>query len=372
MALTTAGNAVARTITRRFVEDMPMRRIVAGLTVAAIVIVSSMGAGPGMAQGKPVMKEVEAIAEEAYLYGFPMVVGYDVLYKFFIDPGSGQFKAPINEISNEARVFTPRDTGISTPNSDTPYSMALLDLRAEPFVLCMPEIDRARYYDVQLVDLYTDNYGYIGSRATGNGAGCYLVAGPDWTGQTPPGVAKAFRSETQLSLVVYRTQLFDPADLDHVKKVQAGYRVQALSAFLGRPAPPAAPAIAWPKFEPEAFTTRFPEYLDFLLELCPPVGTVAVEKPLRAKFARIGIGPGRKAPHAALPPEVKAAFGKGLKAALAKIEQAAAHVGARVNGWQVGSAAGSRDFYKGNWALRAAAARMRAASRSTAASTPTG
>ena len=151
------------------------------------------------------VQELPAIAEEAYLYGFPMIVGYKVLYDFFVDRNSGQFMTPINELNNEARVFTPEDTGVSTPNSDTPYSMVLLDLRAEPMVLCMPEIEKARYYDVQLVDLYTDNYGYMGSRATGNGAGCYFVAGPDWDGATPSGIAKAFRSETQLSLVIYRT-----------------------------------------------------------------------------------------------------------------------------------------------------------------------
>ena len=299
--------------------------------------------------------EMARVAEEAYLYGFPMIVGYKVMHDFFIDRNSGQFKAPLNEINNEARVFTPKDTAISTPNSDTPYSMALLDLRAEPMVLCVPEIDKARYYDVQLVDLYTNNYGYLGSRTTGNGAGCYLVAGPDWQGATPPAIVKAFRSETQFSLVIYRTQLFNPGDLDNVKKVQAGYKVQPLSAFLVKPAPPAAPATDWPKFASEAFTTRFVEYLDFLLQFCPPVGTAAVEKPLRERFARIGIGAGRKVE---LPPEAKAALGAGVKAAFAKIEQTAESVGTLVNGWQIGAAAGSRDFYNGHWALRAAAAKL--------------
>lgn len=335
-----------------------MRRIMPKIVVIATAVVVLMRSTPVTAQDQRGLAEAKAIAEEAYLYGFPMIVGYDVLHKFFIDRNSGQFKAPINQLHNEARVFTPKDTGISTPNSDTPYSMALLDLRAEPFVLCMPEIEKARYYDVQLVDLYTDNYGYMGSRTTGNGAGCYLVAGPDWKGQTPKGVAKAFRSETQFSLVIYRTQLFNSADMDNVKKVQAGYKVQPLSAFLGQPAPSAAPAIDWPKFEQEAFTTRFPEYLDFLLQFCPHIGTAAVEKPLREKFARIGIGPGKRAPHKELPPALKAALGDGVKAAFAKIEKTAESVGTTVNGWQIGSAAGSREFYKGNWALRAAAAKL--------------
>ena len=206
----------------------------------AAVVVAALALLPCQAQ-QAQLAEVKATAEEAYLYGFPMIVGYDVMYKFFIDHNSGQFKAPINTLNNEARVFTPKDTAISTPNSDTPYSMAMLDLRAEPMVLCMPEIEKARYYDVQLVDLYTNNYGYMGSRTTGNGAGCYLVNGPEWQGEKPPGIAKSFRSETQFGLVLYRTQLFNPADMDKVKKIQAGYKLQPLSAFLGKPAPPAAP-----------------------------------------------------------------------------------------------------------------------------------
>src|SRR3974390_1233810 len=185
-------------------------------TAAVAALIVTM-AEPAFAQDQRVLAEAKAIAEEAYLYGFPMIGGYDVLYKFFIDRNSGQFKAPINQLHNEARVFTPRDTGISTPNSDTPYSMALLDLRAEPFVLCMPEIEKSRYYDVQLVDLYTNNYGYMGSRSTGNGASCYLVAGPEWKGETPKGIAKTLRSETEFSLVVYRTQLFNPADIVNVR-----------------------------------------------------------------------------------------------------------------------------------------------------------
>ncbi len=334
---------------------MTMKTVV-NFAVAGIIATAMM---PATAQKSDVMtQEVESIAEEAYLYGFPMLVGYDVMYKYFIDRNSGQFKAPINQISNEARVFTPADTGISTPNSDTPYSMALLDLRAEPMVLCMPEIEKRRYYDVQLVDLYSDNYGYMGSRTTGNGAGCYLVSGPEWHGAPPKGISKSFHSETQLSLVVYRTQLFDPSDMDNVKKIQVGYKVQPLSAFLGQDAPPLSPSIDWPKPTPEMFTTGFPEYLNFLLQFCPPVDSAAVEIPLREKFAAIGIAPGKNPHQTETPPAIKTALDTGVKTALAKIGQTANNIGSNVNGWLIGSAAGSREFYHGDWALRAAAAKL--------------
>ena len=111
-------------------------------------------------------------------------------------------------------------------------------------VLSVPAVEKERYYSVQLIDGNTYNYGYIGSRATGNEPGDYLVVGPDWKGETPAGhqegVLARPRSSRSPSI---RTQLFNPADMPNVVKVQAGYKVQPLSAFLKQPAPPAAPAI---------------------------------------------------------------------------------------------------------------------------------
>ena len=88
--------------------------------------------------------------------------------EYAVDKDSGQYKAPFNTITNEPKVYTPADTAIVTPNSDTPYSWLFLDLRAEPVVLCVPEIEKDRYYSVMLTSQYTFNFGYIGSRATGN------------------------------------------------------------------------------------------------------------------------------------------------------------------------------------------------------------
>ena len=158
----------------------------------------------------PGIAEVKAIAEEGFIYGLPIVTNYAVMYEYALDKNSSQFKAPFNQIYNEARVATYQDTAIVTPNSDTPYSLLWLDLRAEPIVLSVPAVDKKRYYSVQLTDGNTFNYGYIGSRATGSGAGDYLVVGPNWKGETPPGIKQVFRSSTDFSIVIYRTQLFEP------------------------------------------------------------------------------------------------------------------------------------------------------------------
>jgi hypothetical protein len=170
-------------------------------------------------------------------------MNYAIMNEYAIDKNTNQFKAPFNQIKNEPRVYTYKDTAVLSPNSDTPYSLAWLDLRAEPIVITVPEVEKGRYYSVQLVDGNLYNDGYIGSRATGNQAGSYAVAGPDWQGDDPRGVGKVFHSTTPFMLVIFRTQLFNPDDMPNVEKIQAGYRVQTLSAFQGKPAPAAAPEI---------------------------------------------------------------------------------------------------------------------------------
>jgi hypothetical protein len=297
--------------------------------------------------------ETKAIAEEGFIYGLPIVMNYVVMYAYAIDKGNPEFKARFNQIKNEARVFTYKDTAIVTPNSDTPYSFAWLDLRAEPIVLSVPAVEKGRYYAVQLEDGNTFNYGYIGSRATGNDAGDYLVAGPDWKGETPPGIKKVFHSTTQFSVAGYRTQLFGPADMPNVVKVQSGCKVQPLSAFLKQSAPPAAPTINFPKINKELAKTGFFDYLDFSLQFAPPGPE---EKDIREKLARLGIGAGKTFDFKALSPEQKAAVVEGVKAGEEKIKQYLLSGEKIINGWKIGAYFGDRAFFHGNWLLRAAGA----------------
>ena len=129
--------------------------------------------------------EARAIAKEAYIYGFPLVDSYRIQYDYFVDNKGPEFKAPWNHIANTPRVYTPADTAIQTPNSDTPYSWLGLDLRAEPFVLTVPEIEKKRYYSIQFTDAYTFNIDYAGTQHDRKRGGNFLVVGPDWKGDTP-------------------------------------------------------------------------------------------------------------------------------------------------------------------------------------------
>ncbi len=302
----------------------------------------------------PGIGEVKAIAEEGFIYGLPLVMNYAVMHDFFIDSTSKEFKAPFNKILNERRVFTDKDTTVITPNSDTPYSSIGFDLRAEPIVISVPAVGEPRYYSVQLCDSNTFVFGYIGTRSTGRDAGDYLIAGPDWKGEVPAGIKKVFRCDSRYAMAIFRTQLFHPDDLPDVGKIQDAYQARTLSAYTKQPAPPAAPAIAFPKIDKELVKTNFFEYLDLALGFSPPGPE---EKEIRAKLARIGVGAGKTFAFKDLSAEHKAAVLLGMKAGEKKVEEKAANLGKDINGWRVGASFGDRSFYKGDWLLRAAAAK---------------
>ncbi|MDB5552044.1 MAG: putative cell envelope protein [Rhizobium sp.] len=298
--------------------------------------------------------EARAIAKEAYIYGFPMVDSYRIQHAYFVDPKNPEYKGPWNQLINIPRVYTPADTAVQTPNSDTPYSMIGMDLRAEPMVLTVPSIEKNRYFSIQLIDAYTFNFDYIGSRATGNDGSSFLIAGPGWKGEVPKGIKKVFNSETELIIAVYRTQLFNPDDLDNVKKIQAGYKAQPLSAFLGEPAPAAVPAIDFIKpLAPDEEKTSLDFFgnLNFLLQFTP---TNVSETELMDRFAKIGVVAGQPFDPAKLSPEMKNAIEQGMGDAWADL----AALQKRVNAGEVtsGDMFGTRDYLKNNYLYRMGAA----------------
>jgi hypothetical protein len=302
----------------------------------------------------PGILEIKAIAEEGLIYGLPLVMYYTSTYELFVDPTSSQYKAPVGTLTNEARVFTYADTAVITPNSDTPYSLMEIDLRAEPAVISVPAVPKPRYYSVQLTDANTFNYGYMGSRTTGDEAGDFMVVGPDWKGEAPRQIKQVFHSTTPFSAVIFRTQLFDAADMPNVVKIQAGYRVQPLSAFLKQPAPPAPPSINYLKTNAEIAKKEFWEILDFALQYSP---AGPEEVGIRAKLASIGIGAGKQFEMKSLSLEHKAAVLLGMKQGMDAVDKYIASGGAVINGWNVGSFFGDRAFYSGDWLKRAAAAK---------------
>lgn len=299
-------------------------------------------------------EEARAIAKEAYIYGFPMVDNYRIMYAYYVDTTDKEYRGGFNEVHNTARVYTPEDKAVQTPNSDTPYTMAGVDLRAEPLVLTLPAIEPGRYYSAQFIDLYTFNFAYAGSRTTGNDGGNFLVAGPDWKGEPPVNIRQVIRCETNLAGIIIRTQLFTPDDIEKVKAIQGGYKLHALSAFAGTPAPAAAPEITFVKplaAAEQKTSLEFFNVLNFCLQFCP---TDSSETALMARFAKINVGAGQTFDAATLSPEIRQAVEDGCKDAWADL----ARVQKAIEGGEIssGDLFGTREHLKNNYLYRMAAA----------------
>jgi len=289
-------------------------------TIYLIAFVSLMIISSSFAtEAKLTAKEAKQIAKEAYVYGFPLVLNYKTMYSYAVDKKSPEYKGDFNTISSEARVFTPEDRAIITPNSDTPYSMTWVDLRAEPVVFTIPEIDKERFYEVQLIDLYTHNFAYISTVAKGNVPGNYLITGPGWSGEVPKGITEVIPCETQFFFSIHRTQLFNPDDIKTVKKIQDGYLVEPLSAFTGTKAPSAPAAIDFPKWKDgDEFNAQAFKYLDFMLTL---VQTPPEEQALMERFAKIGLDGTGNFDIKKFSPEIQKALEEGAKEGLTAIKE---------------------------------------------------
>jgi len=277
----------------------------------AVIALAVMLAGCSQGPGVPA-EEAQAIAKEAYVYGFPVVMNYKTMYTYAVDNQNPEYKGPFNHLGCVARLFTPDDKAVVTPNADTPYCMFWMDLRAEPQVLTVPPLEPDRYYSFQLIDLYTHNFSYVGTLETGNGPGTFLIAGPDWDGAKPEGVTEVLRSETPFVFVVTRTQLFSPEDLDRVVEIQNSYHLQPLSAFLGTEAPPSQALPNFPAWvEGSQFDERYFSYLDFVMSLLGRPGEG--EQQLWERIALLGIGPENTFVFDSLDPAVQEALRAGVK-----------------------------------------------------------
>ena len=283
------------------------------IALASLMIVSSSFAS----EQKLSAKEATQIAKEAYIYGFPLVLNYKTMHDYAVDKKSPDYKGDFNKLVCDARLFTPEDKTIVTPNSDTPYCMTWVDMRSEPVVVTIPKIEKERYYSVQLIDLYTHNAAYISSVAK-NVPGNYLLVGPDWKGETPKGITKVIPFETNFLFSIHRTQLFNPKDIDKLKEIQDAYRVEPLHTYLGAKVPTAPAAIDFPKWKEGAqFSTDSFNYIDFMMSLAK---TPKEEQALMQRFAKIGLGTEGKFDIKKFSPEIQKALEEGVKKGFSEME----------------------------------------------------
>ncbi len=261
-----------------------------------------------------------AIAKEAYIFGFAPVMAYRSMHNEALDAEHHDYSAPFNELGCKAALMTAADRTLPGPNADTPTCLAWLDLRAEPQVLHVPAVDANRFFDYELEDFYTHNFGYAGTFWTGNGGGTFLIAGPHWQGSKPEGVEQVFRSDTNFVFNFSRIQLYSPDDLANVAKLQRGFSLQPLSEFLGDAPPSPAPDIDFPVWDDGAqYDERLFGYLDFVLTLLG--APLEEDSPLWERMAMIGLSPQSQFNLEALPAEYQQALRDGAKQGLGELKR---------------------------------------------------
>ena len=243
------------------------------------------------AQDKPLtpeqLREEEAytIGVQAYIYGYPVVEMYRTRY-LRVYHSTSKLRTPINQFRHVPILLDHRHTDVVSPNNDTLYSAAWLDLAREPLILHLPDM-KGRYHIFQLLDFYTNNAGSLGKRTTGTSAGDFALVGPAWKGTLPAGV-KRVDCPTNAAWLIGRTLVDGPADLPAVHKLQEQYTLTPLSAW-GKTN---APRLPEKKTDPPPYDLSEPlnffAILNTALRENPPPKREAA---LMSLFGRIGVGP---------------------------------------------------------------------------------
>jgi len=231
------------------------------------------------------------IGMQTYIYGFPYVYMSEVRWGQVaqkVDPNSNLPHAAVNHFWHSHAMAGPESLAGGSPNNDTLYSIAWLDLSKEPVILSVPDVGD-RYYTMEIASFDSDNFAYVGMRTTGTKAGNYAIIGPSWKGEPPTGVQQLTPSRTPSAFILARTLLRGPDDLPAIRTVMAQYKLTPLSSW-GKPGAQV----------PESYDVLrpFDRKTDPLADWKTMNKTMAENPPpsrhelLLKQFAEIGIGPG--------------------------------------------------------------------------------
>lgn len=313
-------------------------------TAAAVCACSGDGApSPSPQAESTISQDAATIAADAYVWGLPLVVTMRTMQA--LAPATG-----VNQLFAQQQLSDPTSRSVVAPNVDTLYDVAVLDLRNGPLVLTVPEI-QDRYYAFQFLDMYTEAFAYVGTRATGGAAGSSVIAPPGWDGELPP-ESELISAPTPLVFLLGRFLVFSADDLPATRDVMARVRLEPLEPLSGEPHS-AASSLGAPPGTPQQVADAGAAFFDELgdaLSVNPPASEA--DRAALERFAAIGVGPGRH-PAADGTPESRAALAKGVADGAARIKEGIASSTISVNGWDT-----ARDLgrYGDDFLLRAAIA----------------
>jgi len=220
--------------------------------------------------------------------------------------GMGALKpAPLNAISHATALAGPKDTFVSI-NNDTIYSIANVDVSGGPVRLEVPDAG-GRYYVLQFVDTWTNNFAYVGRRATGTAAASFLLVAPGWDA-TEPGDATVIRCPTTVASIVGRWAVEGEDDLPAVRALQQGLTLT-----------PSGEGRGIPEIDPDVpEDLAFFERLRVWSQAFPPA---ARDLDYQRQFEALGVL-AAQSPYTDAGSELAAALRAGLAAGRERMEQA--------------------------------------------------
>ena len=297
---------------------------------AVFLLLFLLSAAPAWAAGEPAQgQRVIELAEKAYIFGYPLLVMDATMKKMTAPEAEGP--SLIDRFSHMPSFPDYTFTDIVSPNADTLYSIAWLNLKDRPIILELPEMG-GRYYVMQFLDGWTNDFISLGSRTTGSQAGVFLITGPQWQGEIPQGMSQV-KAPTNMVWILGRTQTNGEADYEAVHAIQAQYRLKPLTAFKAPVAGPDKDPATPPERVEALSAQEFFARLNLLMLDNPPA---PADQAFLSELTALGIGPGLKFDLTALPESTAQAIEKGRDAGLAHLRGlSSASFGTTSQGWSL-------------------------------------
>ncbi|MFB6776435.1 DUF1254 domain-containing protein [Streptomyces sp. NPDC056352] len=267
--------------------------------------------------------DLVALAAEAYVYGYPLVSGLSTVERSMQEGVGPLAPTPFNHFAHAGQLAAP-DTHFAPVGHDIVCSMAQLDLSGGPIRLHVPDTGGA-YYVLQFVDTWTNNFAYVGRRATGTDAGDWLIVPPGWSGREPSGVCGVIDAPTSVVSVIGRNVCDGPDDMTRVRALQEQYTLTYLEPGTHRTGLPAS--------DPDVpAELRFFEQLRVWLADFPPA---AADCAYQDRFQPLGLLEEGPSPYVSAGSALVHALTEGMAQGRERVEAAARPRTVTGGGWEM-------------------------------------
>jgi hypothetical protein len=305
------------------------------LTTAALA--PGLPAATALAQNKDT-KMLEDLASRAAIYLFPLYEMYRTRWNAVANE-KNPIRQKLNRFFHVPILATNRSRAVTTPNNDTLYSSAWLDLSVEPLFLTVPEMGE-RYYSFAFMDMFTNNFAYVCRRLDGGKPRPRMIVGPSWKGDVAHDVTLV-RSPTNGVWLLGRILVDGPPDLAAVRALQARTLLETpdmrnerriletQELMRQRTVLPPEPAADWLPINRDDPFDLFEVGLRVLGE--SPLGEH--DKAVLEELAPLHLRPGHKFDVRAFGEAERGAIRQGIARAQGEIRGAGRRYGKSVNGW---------------------------------------